>query len=153
MNTKIYNNENINEAEEIGSLGVRYEVERVVEEEGSCEVINYGRYAHPEHTDSNDWAIWVFRINGAYVASTNGDPVWADEDLQAWAELMAEYEIEDDYTYEVREGLYYKLIRRIGQEDYYYATDENDNRISIDRPDVDGDWTSDTTGKSFAFLP
>lgn len=136
------------------STGIRYEAES-----NNCQSVEFvGSYEHPEHPGSADWTIYLYKLTTkegwtVWGAATNGDPVWQEEDGQAWAELMAEYEIEDDYTYEVREGLYYKLTRRIGQEDYYYATDENDNRISIDRPDVDGDWTSDTTGKSFAFLP
>jgi len=144
-----FTNENIHQIEQIGSLGIRAEIERIVKEKGSCVVEGGQQYAHPSHTDSADWCIYLFTVDGWRVASTNGDPVWEEQDMQAFAELLEEYIAEGEYTYEISEGSFYKLVRCVGREDAYYITDLSNNRVSCERPDVDGDWSGDLTGNLY----
>lgn len=66
---------------------------------GTADSIEYlNSYEHPQHPGSADWTIGVYRImqDGMpfYAASTNGDPVWQEEDVEVWANMLAEYEID-----------------------------------------------------------
>lgn len=58
-----------------------------------------GRYEHPEHAGSADWMIGLYTITTAEgctirAASTNGDPVWEEQDAQAFGDLLEEYGID-----------------------------------------------------------
>ena len=61
-----------------------------------CEYIDLiGVYDHPDHPGSNDWRIRLYAFNGIRVADTNADPVWEEEDYQVFADLLAEYGVEE----------------------------------------------------------
>ena len=76
---------------DINSQGIKIEATR----QGVSELDFLGKFQHPEHPDSNDWAICIYRFpSGMRVAVTNGDPVWEETDLQLFAKLLEEYRIE-----------------------------------------------------------
>jgi len=76
--------------DEINSQGIEIEATR----QGVDQLDFLGKYSHPEHPDSNDWTISIYRFpNGTRVASTSGDPVWEESDPQAFAEILEEYQV------------------------------------------------------------
>ena len=54
-----------------------------------------GVYDNPDHPDSNDWRIRVYEVGGVRVADTNGDPVWEEDDPEAFSMLLKEYGVEE----------------------------------------------------------
>jgi len=52
----------------------------------------FGTYWHPEHPDSRDWSITLYRVCDSLVFSTNGDPIW--DNCSEFSELVAEYKID-----------------------------------------------------------
>lgn len=40
----------------------------------------FGRFAHPDHPNSPDWMVTLYRVCDALVFETNGDPVWQNHD-------------------------------------------------------------------------
>ena len=57
-----------------------------------CEYVTLvGVYDHPDHPNDNDWRISVYEFGGIRVASTNGDPVWEEDDYTVFANLLKEY--------------------------------------------------------------
>jgi hypothetical protein len=52
----------------------------------------FGTYWHPEHPDSRDWSITLYRVCDSLVFATNGDPVW--DNCSEFSELVAEYGID-----------------------------------------------------------
>jgi hypothetical protein len=51
----------------------------------------FGTYWHPEHPDSRDWSITLYRVCDSLVFSTNGDPIW--DNCDEFSALLAEYGI------------------------------------------------------------
>ncbi len=83
----------INCAEDEVSSGIVAEMEDCAE--GSVKLV--GRYQHPAHFDSRDWDVRLYNINcdgfETCAFSTNGDPVWQENDQQAFEDMLEEYEI------------------------------------------------------------
>lgn len=75
--------------DDINSAGIR----AACEKEGIDQIALIGRYEHPEHPGSNDWAIRLYAISDWRVADTNGDPVWEVADPAEFATLLADYDI------------------------------------------------------------
>lgn len=74
--------------EDINSAGIQAQARK----DGLKEVTILGTFDHPDHENSNDWRIRVYDFGGVKVADTNGDPVWAESDPEAWAEMMETYD-------------------------------------------------------------
>jgi hypothetical protein len=56
----------------VQSIAIRSEYENA-----HCNHAEYfGTFAHPEHPDSRDWMITLYRVCDTLVFETNGDPVW-----------------------------------------------------------------------------
>ena len=71
------------------------EIENEANKLGLNELEFIGKYWHPDHQDTNDWAIEIYQFpGGVLVAKTNGDAVWENQDLQVWAELTEQYGVE-----------------------------------------------------------
>jgi hypothetical protein len=51
----------------------------------------FGTFGHPQHPDSRDWDVTLYRAAGQLVFETNADPVW--EICRGFDELAAEYGI------------------------------------------------------------
>jgi hypothetical protein len=77
--------------EDINSVGIEIEARR----QGLCELEFIGKFWHPGHPESNDWAIEIYQFpGGAKVAATNGNPIWEESDFEIWEEMMVIYGIE-----------------------------------------------------------
>jgi hypothetical protein len=53
----------------------------------------FGTFRHPEHLDSADWMITLYRVCDELVFATNGDPVWEVTNHAEFAALASEYGI------------------------------------------------------------
>jgi hypothetical protein len=73
----------------INSAGIRAEM--VKDSCATAELL--GTFTHPEHSDSNDWTIRLYRAADALVFDTNGDPVW-EGDREGFAALVKDYGID-----------------------------------------------------------
>lgn len=71
--------------------------EAIRSEAATCSaIIDLGRREHPDHAGSSDHAIHLYSLDGVFVADTNGDPIWAETDTEAWSSLMAEYGLDSN---------------------------------------------------------
>lgn len=61
---------------------------------GLSTVVLLGKYEHPDHPGSGDWAISVYDVGGFRVADTNGLPIWEEGDQEVFADLLEEYGVE-----------------------------------------------------------
>jgi len=60
-----------------------------------CRHADYlGSFRHPQHLDSQDWAIYLYSVCGTLVFATNGDPVWQHGDHEAFNSLLDIYGID-----------------------------------------------------------
>jgi len=85
------NQKNMRAIEDINCASIKAEARKL----GLKKLELLGKYWHPEHPDSNDFAIEIYQFpGGAKVAATNGDPIWEEQDLQVWGDLMEQYGIE-----------------------------------------------------------
>ena len=76
----------------INSAGISFEAKKA----GLNTVELIDEYEHPDHPGSKDWAIRLYFVGDVRVADTNGDPVWEEDDPVAFADLLAEYGVEDE---------------------------------------------------------
>ena len=53
-----------------------------------------GSFRHPQHFDSQDWAIYLYSVCDALVFATNGDPIWQQGDHEAFDSLLKSYGID-----------------------------------------------------------
>lgn len=66
---------------------------RAVMERNHYATANYlGTYQHPNHPESRDWDVTLYRAADSLVFATNGDPVW--DGTVGFDSLVAEYKIE-----------------------------------------------------------
>ncbi len=52
-----------------------------------------GTFQHPQHLDSNDWTVRLYRAADELVFETNGDPVWETTNPSDFAALVMQYGI------------------------------------------------------------
>src|SRR5512137_1814073 len=72
--------------DDISSIGIRYEMRK----HGISEIELLGEYG------TGDARVGVYEFpNGTRVASSNGDPIWEEADLQAFANLLREIGADD----------------------------------------------------------
>lgn len=72
------------------SLGIQAELS----EGDTCTLVGF--YEHPRYRGSNDWTIGLYKVETpegfeTRAMSTNGDPVWEENDLQAFSDMLEEY--------------------------------------------------------------
>ena len=77
----------------INSAGIRAEMAK--DSYTTAELL--GTFTHPQHSDSNDWTVRLYRAADSLVFDTNGDPVW-ENDSEGFAAIVAEYGIDMDST-------------------------------------------------------
>lgn len=73
----------------IDSVGIRAEMEK----DSYTTAEFFGTYVHPDHPDSKDWEVRLYRAADSLVFETNGDPVW-EGDHEGFASLLKEYGID-----------------------------------------------------------
>lgn len=77
---------------EINSAGIAAEARKA----GLSTVELVGEFDHPDHQGSGDWMIRLYEVNGVRVADTNGLPIWEEDDIEAFTDLLEEYGVEVD---------------------------------------------------------
>lgn len=70
------------------------EIQSEMKRQGIEKIKYIGKFWHPEHSDSNDYAIEIYEYKGMKVAATNGNPIWEESDFEIWEEMMVIYGIE-----------------------------------------------------------
>ena len=74
----------------VNSLAIQAEYKQA-----HCRHAEYlGSFRHPQHPDSQDWAIYLYEVCDALVFATNGDPVWQQGDHEAFDSLLDAYNID-----------------------------------------------------------
>ena len=74
----------------VNSLAIQAEYKQA-----HCRHAEYlGSFRHPQHLDSQDWAIHLYEVCGALVFATNGDPVWKEFNHVAFDSLLEIYGID-----------------------------------------------------------
>lgn len=74
----------------IDSVGIVSEAKAA----GLSNVELLGEFEHPDHPGSADWAIRVYDVGGFRVADTNGLPIWEEDDIEAFTDLIEEYGVD-----------------------------------------------------------
>jgi len=75
----------------INSAGIRAEMNK--DHYSTAELL--GTFTHPQHPDSPDWVVRLYRAADALVFDTNGDPVW-ENDSEGFAKVVSEYGVDLD---------------------------------------------------------
>jgi len=70
-------------------------IEKLATELGIDELEFIGKYYHPDFPDSEDHSIKIYEFPAGFrVGQTNGEPIWEENDLQEWAEMLEIYHID-----------------------------------------------------------
>jgi len=74
----------------VNSLAIQAEYKQA-----HCRHADYlGSFRHPQHLDSQDWAIYLYSVCDALVFATNGDPIWQQGDHESFDSLLESYGID-----------------------------------------------------------
>ena len=74
----------------VNSLAIQAEYKQA-----HCRHAEYlGSFRHPEHPDSQDWAIYLYSVCDALVFATNGDAIWQQFNHEAFDSLLDTYGID-----------------------------------------------------------